>query len=99
MKQADTPEDLLKARARIDAIDAEIIELLARRNKAIKEVVRIKAKAGLAPHQPERFIELLDQVQALAAEKGVNQALVEHIWHVLHVDSVRQQQTGLGKTS
>ena len=48
------PPELARLRARIDAIDAEILEKLNARAEAVLEVGRVKGLSGLAVYEPAR---------------------------------------------
>lgn len=48
------PPELARLRARIDAIDAEILEKLNARAEAVLEVGRVKGRSGLAVYEPAR---------------------------------------------
>ena len=70
-------------RAEIDAIDAEIVELLARRFEVVKHVIAVKKIEGLAAFLPERVEDVIDKVSAHAETKGVPPAPVEKLWRQL----------------
>ncbi|SCW96155.1 chorismate mutase [Ancylobacter rudongensis] len=70
-------------RAEIDAIDAQIVELLARRIEVVKHVVAVKKVEGLAAFLPERVEDVIDKVSAHAETHGVPPELVEMLWRQL----------------
>ena len=53
-----TPEDAKKllsdSRVKIDAIDAQVVELLNRRTRIVEEIGRAKEVAGLPIYEPKR---------------------------------------------
>lgn len=59
--------DLNIWRKRIDALDEALVRLLNERARCATEIARVKRKAGLPLHQPEREQEVLARVERLAA--------------------------------
>jgi chorismate mutase len=55
-------------RARIDALDEELVRLLNLRVACAVEVGRLKHEAGLAVYQPEREAHVLSSVRRSAAQ-------------------------------
>ena len=53
-----TPEEAMKllsdSRVEIDAIDAEVVELLNRRTRIVEDIGRAKEVAGLPVYEPKR---------------------------------------------
>ncbi|HSI38939.1 MAG TPA: chorismate mutase [Xanthobacteraceae bacterium] len=70
-------------RAEIDALDAELVVLLARRLDVVRRVIDIKRDEGLAALLPERVEDVIDKVTAHALAHDVPKDLVEHLWRVL----------------
>lgn len=71
---------LADIRREIDAIDDEVIALLARRFALLPEVVAYKEANNLPPIIPERVQEVLDRNVATARAKGVSEQLVHDIY-------------------
>jgi chorismate mutase/prephenate dehydratase len=59
-------EDL---RARIDAIDDELLDLLDRRAHVAREIAHAKREAGLPAHDPERERSLLERIEQVHAAR------------------------------
>ncbi|MCJ8141521.1 chorismate mutase [Ancylobacter sp. A5.8] len=74
---------LLPFRAEIDRIDAQIVELLARRFEVVKHVIAVKKTEGLAALLPERVEDVVEKVCAQAETQGVPPELVEKLWRIL----------------
>jgi len=69
------PDDLKKHRDKIDAIDAQILELLSKRGGEVKAIGRIKQKQGGAFHIPEREALVLKRLFSLNRGPFENKAL------------------------
>jgi isochorismate pyruvate lyase len=67
-------------RAEIDAIDAAMVDLLAKRLDVVKRVIEVKRAAGLAAFLPERVEDVVAKVSAAAANKGAPPDLAERLW-------------------
>ena len=72
-------DELRPLRDEIDAIDRELVDLLARRLDRVGEVGRIKGRLGLPIYAPERERSLIDRRRAEAEKRGVSPDLVEDI--------------------
>lgn len=70
---------LSKLRDQIDAVDQQIIDLLAERLRLVGEVGEVKAKHGLPIYVPEREAAMLAKRREEAASKGVPANLIEDI--------------------
>lgn len=71
------PEDLARLRASIDNIDAALVHLLAERFKCTQAVGELKARAGMPPADPEREVEQVARLRALAHESGLDPQFAE----------------------
>lgn len=74
---------LAPLRAEIDAVDAEIVRLLARRMEIVERVVAIKRRDGIAAALPDRVEDVLRRVRGEAAERGLPPELAETVWRAL----------------
>lgn len=70
-------------RARIDAIDDKIIDLLAERESIIREVAGIKAAHGIPAILPERVEQVRDHAAERAAEHGMDPAFIRDLYQQL----------------
>lgn len=74
---------LAPLRARIDAVDAEIVRLLARRMEIVEEVIAIKARAGIPAALPDRVEEVVRKARREAEAAGVPADLAETLWRAM----------------
>lgn len=74
--------DMAAVRVAIDAIDAEIVDLIAERWGYVDRAWQLKTSPDQAT-VPWRIQQVIDRVTARAAEKGVPPALVESLWRQL----------------
>lgn len=70
-------------RARIDDLDERIITLLAERFEVVQDVGRIKAAQNIPVVQHERAESVKQRAARLAEERGLDGALVRHIYTLL----------------
>lgn len=83
-------------RARIDALDAELIALLAQRTTLIDRAAQIKARNGL----PARIESRVEEVAALARRRaeaaGMSPDLAERLWRLMMEHFIAQEEAQLG---
>lgn len=70
-------------RARINALDTEIVGLIGKRFDVVREVAALKAQHGIAPILPDRIEEVVGRARAKAIEEGVDPKLVEQIYRYM----------------
>jgi chorismate mutase/prephenate dehydrogenase len=89
------PPDLIELRRRIDAIDHELVELLARRNDVVREVAAVKRQSGFPIRDAGRETALLNDRAALATRRDLRPEVVESLFRVVLWAS-RDRQASLG---
>jgi chorismate mutase len=76
MEVQPIPEELLALRDQIDAIDAEMMDLLARRFQVTRQVGKLKAEKHLSSFDPVRERQKLERLQALAEDSDLDPEFV-----------------------
>jgi isochorismate pyruvate lyase len=84
-------DNLAQLRERIDAIDAQIVELLAERGRYVKDAARFKRDA-FQVSAPQRQQEVFDKVRRLAEEKGAYPEVVEAAYRALVAGFIAREQ-------
>jgi isochorismate pyruvate lyase len=90
MHASPEPEDcqtMTEVRAGIDAIDRQIVELIARRFRFMDAAARIKPDRD-AVRDEDRKAEVLAKVDKAAAEAGVDRSLMARIYEELIEGSI-----------
>ena len=72
-------ENLEQARAKIDLIDQELIEMIATRQFYVDQAVRFKHSVQDV-QSPERVESVISKIRLLATEQGVNEDIVERLY-------------------
>lgn len=82
MVEDKLPQTLDEVREAIDGLDKELIELLARRQKLVRQAGRLKPKNDVqAVSAPERVAQVIASRRAYAAEKaGLSPEVAEAVW-------------------
>ena len=96
MSEADDKVVLAECRARIDAVDEEVVALLARRMEVVSGVIALKQERGIPALLPERVDEVLDHVRAVAEEKGCPPDLAEIVYRAVIAWTIEHEQHELG---
>jgi isochorismate pyruvate lyase len=79
-------------RAKLDALDAQIVALLGERFGIIRDVAKLKAEHGIAPILPDRVEEVVSHARVKAEKAGVDPALVEKIYRIIIDTAVQQEE-------
>ncbi|MDO5632089.1 MAG: chorismate mutase [Paracoccus sp. (in: a-proteobacteria)] len=89
---SDLP-DMPALRAAIDALDADLIALLARRLALIDRAAQIKMRDGLPARIDTRVEQVVANARGHAADAGLNPDLIEHIWRQLIENAIAREET------
>lgn len=90
-------EVLKDSRAKIDALDDQIIDLLAQRMEVVRAVGVIKSRENLSVVQPDRMVQVQERCAHRARLKGLNPALVEKIYTAIIDEAHDLEQAILAK--
>lgn len=80
---------LAAVRARIDALDDRLVDLLVQRFAAVAEAARLKRPYGIPPLTPRRFAVVLARVTARAEAHGLDPEAARRIWEAIHNEALR----------
>ena len=81
MVEDKLPQTLDEVREAIDGLDKELIELLARRQKLVRQAGRLKPKNDVqAVSAPERVAQVLASRCAYAGKAGLSPDVAEAVW-------------------
>ena len=97
MKTTIEPQKLEDIRELIDSVDREIILLLKQRSRLIDMVIEVKKETKQEVNQPTRFALMVDRLQEIAKEEGLDPELVIEVWDAIHESSKRQQSKVINK--
>lgn len=84
-------DSLAELRSRIDSLDDELLELLARRMRIAREIGRYKRERRIAVIQPTRYNDLMQRRVDIGAALDMSPDFVRNILAAIHEESVRQQ--------
>jgi 4-amino-4-deoxychorismate mutase len=85
-------DTLAELRADIDAIDRELVALLARRFTVVHRVAVVKKRDGLPAVLPERIAVVKRQARALAENAGLSPDFVESLYHLIIEEACRLEE-------
>lgn len=95
MSATDDKVVLAECRARIDAVDEEVVALLARRMEVVDSVIALKRERGIPALLPERVDEVLDHVRAVAEAKNCPPDLAEVVYRAVIAWTIEHEQVAL----
>ncbi|MBN1986920.1 MAG: bifunctional 3-deoxy-7-phosphoheptulonate synthase/chorismate mutase type II [Prolixibacteraceae bacterium] len=85
----ETQLDVL--RNRIDAIDSELLEILASRVAIVKQIGQYKRENNVTALQMNRWTQLMENRVNLGKRLDMNETFVKILFQLIHEDSVRMQ--------
>lgn len=95
MTPTDQIPDMPALRAEIDALDRQLIRLLARRRDLIARAAVIKAGIGWPARIDARVEEVVANARSHAAAEGLDPDLIERIWRALVEAAIAQEERHL----
>lgn len=85
----ETQLDLL--RSRIDALDTELIEILAARNEIVKQIAMYKKNNNVMALQIDRWAKMMNMRTDLGTKMNIDPVFIKTLFQLIHEDSVRVQ--------
>jgi isochorismate pyruvate lyase len=76
------PTSLAEVRARIDAVDADLVRLLAHRESLVRAAAAFKADAD-AVRAPDRVEQVIAAVRERASAAGLSPVVAEAVWRAM----------------
>jgi isochorismate pyruvate lyase len=92
----DPRDEMSDVRATIDALDDELVALLARRQRQIERAAAVKPGLGIPARVPERVDEVLERVAAAARREGMSAELAQSLWRMLIEWSIAYEERLMG---
>jgi isochorismate pyruvate lyase len=80
MKQPAECEDMRDVRIAIDALDDQLISLMAQRVRYVERMAVLKPLFGASAEAPDRVRRVLERVEAGAKDKGLPTDLALALW-------------------
>ena len=89
--QRVTTEGIRQLRHRIDELDNQLMDLLAKRMRICREIGQYKKEHNMTVLQTKRYSEILAKRGAQGAQCGMSADFVANVFEHIHEESVRQQ--------
>lgn len=96
MRDPEDCQNMTELREVIDALDRDLVALLACRQACIDRAAVLKAGEDLPARIPARVDEVLARVQAAAREAGLDTELAGVLWRQLIDWSIAREAARLG---
>ncbi len=84
-------DSLAEVRERIDALDVQIVKLLAERGRYVRDAARFKRDA-FQVSAPQRQQQVFDKVRRLAEQEGAYPEVVEACYRAMVADFIAREQ-------
>lgn len=82
---------LEQVRTKIDSVDRQLVEMLAARMALVEKLAEYKRDNNVTLFQPDRWKEILKSRTELATKLNLYPELVEEIYKIIHMESIRKQ--------
>lgn len=82
---------LAPKRNELDALDEQLVDILAKRMDIVREIGEYKQMNNLAVLQSDRYQNVSDKLAAIAAAKGISGQFIRSIFETIHAESIRYQ--------
>lgn len=87
----DCSDELEHLRQLMDSVDAEIIDLLARRMELTERIGAVKREHNMTAYQPERWRDIVETRGGRARQLGIDDAFIVGLYEKIHHHSVKRQ--------
>lgn len=84
-------EKISHLREIMDTVDAEIIDLIAKRQLIGENLGHLKVAANLPIYQPERWREIVESRSARGKKNQLSEKFIHKIFELIHEDSIKRQ--------
>lgn len=91
MTDSTNEQQLDALRQKIDDVDSQLVELLAKRSALTQQVGEVKSRTGMPIYVPEREAQLIAKRRLQAQSQGVSPALVEDLLRRIMRESYHTQ--------
>ena len=88
-----------QVRRNIDNVDRQIVEMLAARMALVERLAEYKRDNNVTLFQPERWKEILKTRTELGQKLNLYPELVEEIYKIIHMESIRKQTEVMNNTT
>lgn len=96
MKAPNDCHSMQELRGAIDALDAQIVQALARRATYIDRAIALKPAEGMPARVDDRVEDVVAKVRGHAAASGLDPDLVEAMWRRMIEWSIDREEKVLG---
>lgn len=94
--QQELQDEMSGVRAAIDALDDELVALLAKRQRQIERAAAVKPRLGIPARVPERIDEVLARVARAARREGLSSELSQALWSAIIEWAITHEERLMG---
>ncbi|GHV35670.1 cytochrome c4 [Bacteroidia bacterium] len=91
-KVPSSTQEIENLRVIIDDLDAEFLNILAKRMNIVKQIGNIKQKNNITALQMERWQKILDERLLLSQKLALNPDFIEKIFNFIHAEALKLQE-------
>ncbi len=97
--EANAIDEIESLRQMIDSLDAEVVDLIARRMNMVEQLAYCKNENNISIFQPKRWQEIVEQRTAQGLINGLDAAFILKLFETIHDKSIKTQFDVIKKLS
>jgi chorismate mutase len=78
-------------RQQIDSLDAEVVDLIARRMSIVEQIAGVKKEHGISVYQPERWQHIIETRTKQGNSNQLDEAFIHKLFEIIHDKSIKVQ--------
>ncbi|MEE2744889.1 MAG: chorismate mutase [Bdellovibrionota bacterium] len=75
----------------IGPLDQELLEVLQKRMKVVKQIALLKKVSKVEPFQKKRMEELIENLEICGQKRGLDKKYIRNLYKIIHNESVNRQ--------
>ena len=91
----DSQKNLAPLRQKIDALDEELVKLIAQRFRVVDQVIEIKRNSNVPASIPERIEQVVQNAIEKSKDSGVPEVTIERLWRLLIAETIAYEEQNL----
>lgn len=95
-RELSPQDEMADVRKVIDALDDEIVALLAKRQRQIERAAKVKPALGIPARVPDRVDEVLARVLGAARREGLSVEVAMNLWTAIIEWSIQYEERLMG---
>ena len=96
-ESASYKTEIAQLRAKIDASDSKLLEIMGQRMKISEAIGNLKKDNKISVLQNQRWMEILDRMKQEGSQKGLSEEFILSFFKAIHQESISHQEKVINK--